>query len=55
MLCVLYRVDGELQRQLSYGYGKDELMDELRQYRTRDWQIGFEDTELGDRAVTLRG
>ncbi len=54
VLFVFYRINGELKRQLSYGYGKEELMEELRRYSTKDWLIGFENTELGDRADVRR-
>lgn len=54
VLFVFYRVDGELQRQVSYGYGKEELMDELRRYATKDWEIEVSDTELGERADVRR-
>jgi hypothetical protein len=54
VLFVFYRINGELKRQLSYGYGKEELMEELRRYSTKDWLIGFENTDLGDRADVRR-
>jgi len=54
VLFVLYRVGEELQRQLSYGYGKEELMDELRRYARKGWSIEIGDTEIGERADLRR-
>ena len=54
VLFVLYRMAERLERQLSYSYGKDELLKQLKQYQKDGWRIEFSTTEWGEMAVAQR-
>jgi hypothetical protein len=54
VLSVFYGFSGKCQWQLTYGYGKDELMDQLKRYRKNGWHLEFSDTDLGERVVAQR-
>lgn len=54
VLFVFYRVAGQLERQLSYSYCKEALLEQLKKYKTDGWRIEWRDTEFGEKAIVQR-
>jgi hypothetical protein len=54
VLFVFYRIAGQLERQFSYGFGKEALLEQLKKYKKDGWRIEFSNTEFGERAIAQR-
>lgn len=54
VLFVFYRIAGQLERQLSYSFGKEALLEQLKIYKKDGWRIEFSNTEFGEKAIVQR-
>ena len=54
VLFVFYQFTGQLERQLSFGYGKEALLEQLKKYKKDGWRIEFSNTEFGEKAIVQR-